>query len=188
MHRTLATFIALAGFGSSGCLYDLDSSGYFGEPYGTGESALAVQEPVLEGQAGDVTVSEPTTARVHSAYRFDDQISVDIRTRGRGGVLMQNYTIDGFDRLAPGDEVVVSGAEPYVATGDSEPDVDVYTVGCSGPRDGEWEFDQGADEVTLQVEEGPEPGTLRLNFTSRFESYYEGDAQTVQGSVVVRVD
>ncbi len=187
MSRTHVLLIALAGFGAPGCLYGIDD---FGTGYsGRGETALQVQESALDGEAGAVALDEPTAARVFEAARYGDIVDIEIRARGRGGVLMQRYSIEGFDRLTPGDELVVDGATPYVGIGtDAEPEANVSAVGCSGPRDDEWEFDQMADEVTLQVEEGPEPDTLRLNFTARFDSYYAADAQTVQGSVVVAID
>ncbi len=201
MSRTLAVLVALVGLGAPGCFYDLGPFSYSEGPYDGAENSLEAQDPALEGQAGEVTVDEPTVARVYTATRFDNDAIIELRSRGRGGVLMQNYSISGFDRLAPGDEIT-SSATPYVGTADEppsddpadvesvdeDPAIDVFAVGCSGPRDDEWEFDQAADDVTLQVDEGPEPGTLKLTFTSRFLSYYDGEAQTVQGSVVVRVD
>ncbi|MEM9070222.1 MAG: hypothetical protein AAGE52_17075 [Myxococcota bacterium] len=180
--RTLTTlFVATALMAGTGCTWDLD----FDDPtYGSESEALSTSDGVLEGSAGDVRNVEGS-ARVHDAYAYDSHAYIELRARGRGGVIMQGYHIDGFDQLRPGD-VLTFGTDRYdYYTGGSE--VYVSTTGCAGPSGDNWDFDQGADEVTVVVEQGPEPGTIRLDIDSRFDSYYDGGSQNVRGSVTVAV-
>lgn len=64
---------------------------------------------------------------------------------------------------------IVPGASFHFRGGyGSDQGISMSVTGCSGPREGSWEFDAGADDVTLEVEEGSLPGTLRMDFVSTF--------------------
>ncbi len=209
MFRIPFILVAVAGFGIAGCSYGLADP----SDYESAGSPLTIQEPMLAGAAGDVAVDETAEVRVHSAELVDNTAYIELRGYGSSGVLMQNYIVSNFDRFAPGDRVIVA----YSATDDDlmgeEPDDesegddswtddmdveeppaeddsadDVFVIGCSGPTDDEWNFDEPAEEVTMEVEEGPEPETLKLTFTSRFPSYFGGEGEIVRGSVVVRMN
>ncbi len=60
-------------------------------------------------------------------------------------------------------------------------------LGCSGPSDGNWDYDRTSDEVTVQVEEGPEVGTITLRYTAEMPSsdWDSTESTTVAGSIVV---
>lgn len=64
----------------------------------------------------------------------------------------------------------------------------VNLIGCSGPVEGDWQFDQGADTVTLDVSPGMTTDSRVFDFTATFIGYDEYGStteQTVVGSVEV---
>lgn len=193
MSRTLTTIVVLIGSIGSGCLFERGAGSDYtyaapdaSPSLGYAERPLSVRDATLQGSAGEVVIGEPVTARIaYATVSRDGSATLELRAMGRGGALMQLYRIADFPDLAPGDELVVDNVE--YRSYDSPP-LPAETVGCSGPRDGEWTFDTSADQVVLQVVEGPQPGTLRLNLTSLFDDPIRVGYQSVQGSVVVRLD
>lgn len=64
----------------------------------------------------------------------------------------------------------------------------VNLIGCSGPTEGDWQFDQSAETVTLDVSEGATPDSVTYDFTGTFvayDSYGDTTSQVVIGSVEV---
>ena len=64
----------------------------------------------------------------------------------------------------------------------------VNLIGCSGPVEGDWQFDAGADTVQIDVSEGDTGDSLVLDFTATFLNYDEWgttEEQVVVGSVEV---
>lgn len=64
----------------------------------------------------------------------------------------------------------------------------VNLIGCSGPVEGDWAFDQGADTVTLDVSEGDGGDTRVLDFTATFLAYDDWGTGTVEQTVVGSVE
>lgn len=62
-------------------------------------------------------------------------------------------------------------------------------IGCSGPAEGSWEFDQSATTVVVDVSAGETPDSKVLDFTATFQAVDGYDTassqQTVVGSVEV---
>ncbi len=61
----------------------------------------------------------------------------------------------------------------------------VSVLGCSGPSDGQWTYDDFADRVVVEVEQGDEPTKLRVHYYAEYERYGER-TQVVRGSFDVR--
>jgi len=64
----------------------------------------------------------------------------------------------------------------------------VNMIGCSGPVEGDWQFDQGADTVTLDVSPGNTTDSRVFDFTATFVRYDlsgETQEQSIVGSVEV---
>ncbi len=185
--RTIAVLVALVAVG---CTWGMDDSagvepGAWATPggdYGDSDELDATQG-ALTGRVGEVVGLEGA-ARIHEAHVFDSDSAntyayIELRASGTRGVAMQGVHIDRFDSLHIGDELHFS-SEEY--RGDGTPYVSV--IGCSGPDDGNWDYDEPAEDVDLLVGEGPTLDTMRLTITARFPSYY-GDDESVVGSVVV---
>jgi hypothetical protein len=64
----------------------------------------------------------------------------------------------------------------------------VNLIGCSGPVEGDWAFDQGADTVTLDVSEGDTASSRVLDFTATFLAYDDWGTGTVEQGVVGSVE
>ena len=172
---TLALLIA-----APACVFDYPGWGDdYDDDWGSSSSNLTTSDPDMNGGVGGVTVAGD--AWVNTAYSYDGYAHIDLRARGRGGVIMQAIDIDGIERLRVGDSYTVDSIGRY--DDDAYPYVSV--LGCSGPSDGNWDFDSTADEVIVQVDPGPIANTIQINVTARWDGYYGEPSQTVQGSVVV---
>lgn len=77
-----------------------------------------------------------------------------------GGAVMQGFSMDGSlydDRFAPGAHIESNWEAEW---SDDSVWIDVY--GCTGPVEGDWEYDEGATHVVLDVEADPEFEGARL--------------------------
>lgn len=176
MRTFLAILTILAA--APGCMFDYPG---WGDDDWTSSSSsrLSTSDPDMVGGIGGVNVTGD--AWINDAYAYDSYAHIDLRARGAGGVIMQAIDIEGIDRLRIGDSYTVDGIGRY--DDDAYPYVSV--LGCSGPSDGNWDFDSSADEITVQVDPGPTTNTMRINVTARWDGYYDEPSQTVEGSVVV---
>lgn len=159
------------------CVFDYP--GWGDDDWGRTESNLSTSNPDMDGSIGDVQVSGE--AWVESASSYDGYAHIDLRARGRGGVIMQAIDIDGLERLQIGDSYTVDGLGRY--DDDAYPYVSV--LGCSGPSNNNWDFDSTADEITVTVDPGPTADTMQVNVTATWDGYYDEPSQTVEGSIVV---
>lgn len=141
--------------------------------YDYGASTLVLQNPTLVGAVGDVT-----GLRTENVSRIDgwgDAYWADVSTVGDGdnGAAMTILTFEGgldHPDLGPGARLTFRLGEPATS------EVMVYTIGCSGPAEDMWEFDEPASETTVEVEEHPDdPAVLVYSYEARFADGYYGD-------------
>lgn len=188
---TRLTFAA-ALIGMSGCIYDLD----FGEDswddddiyYDGSYSDIEASGAALEGELGLVQVEGD--ARIYEAADWGYGASIELRSDGVGGTGMNRLDIDGVSitELEPGTYESDGGYYTTSSTGD--PNFNV--TGCSGPRDGSWEYDVSADHVVVTVTE-IDAWTVRIDWTATFpetSTYGSGESteipsNTSSGTVVV---
>lgn len=153
-----------------GCGYD------FHVP-GTGSAGTPlVEQAWLAGQMQTVGDFE---GDVYEIEHYDDSSITLHAGRGSfGWVMIGLYTAepDGFrsDAFAPGTHIE-SGIYDDGSAGNTD------AVGCSGPSHGNWDFDGGADNLVIDVEEGPEPGTRLFHFDATYT-----DGQHTEGGFVLR--
>jgi hypothetical protein len=126
---------------------------------------------ILEGDIGN--------ARGFSGVAWQEEASaatgwtsVDIHARGTGWAVMTMMYFNGelgFGELAPGSHHVVNNvASPW--DGDYVAPL-LSVVGCQGPDEGIWEYDQPAEEVELDVGESEDGDTMRIEFVAGFADH-----------------
>lgn len=136
---------------------------------------LTLQSPELSGSVGDV--GGLRSENVTSLDGWSEAHWASITTLGDGdnGSAMAILELEGgiaHPDLAPGARLVFRLGEP--APGD----LFIYTVGCSGPAQDRWEFDEPAEETIVEVGEDPEdPNVLAISYEARF-----ADGSRVRGA------
>lgn len=182
--KTKLALALLCSLAIPGCYMDLGSGGgSIDEPIAPWEptpyevnNELNVTQPQLEGRLGSFSANGE--GYVANAYGSGDWVNIDIRVRSEDGVLMNALNIEGgIDALEVG-QTYRSNARDY--NYDAPQGLYFSMVGCAGPSDNVWEYDRGADEVEITVEEGPEEGTVELFYTASFE-----DGSASRGSFVM---
>lgn len=175
----LALGIALSG-GDSAEPSPAPSRDYT-DPYT--EGAIDFRAESLSGDLGAVRGFEGNIWQ-ESGYEYGDvaSIQVDSRNRDEGWAVMAALTVEGgLDHadLVPGAVFTFRSDDFDYGYGGER--LYVSLLGCSGPADGYWEFDQTADEVTIEVQEGSTPEHRRIAYTGTWS-----DGSTVSGAVEYR--
>lgn len=135
-------------------------------------SVLDIRGASLAGNMGDVHDfwdDTPTT----NGYDYGSYSSLEIHAAATDGAAMAILDAQGgFQHadLAPGAHLEFSN---YSSTPDG---LYMYVIGCAGPSEGNWSYDEQAEELVVDVSATPEGGTV-LDFTATF---YDG--QTVVGT------
>ena len=148
------------------CMLDFDF-----DEWSSSSEALAVDDAYVEGDLGWFT-GVSADARVVSAYQSFGHIDVELRASGRGWAVMHAIDLQ-TDQLRAGD--VYDSAETTSR---------VSVLGCSGPTDGDWTFDDFANRVIIEVEQGEASNQLLVHYYAEYESY-DHPRQAVRGSFVV---
>lgn len=148
------------------CVLDFDF-----DDWSSSSEALAVDDAYVEGDLGDVQ-DVSTDARVVSAYESFGHLDIELRAQGRGWAVMHAIDLE-TDQLRAGD---VYDSDDTTSR--------VSVLGCSGPSDGQWTYDDFADRVIVEVEQGAAPNQLRVHYYAEYEPY-DQPRQTVRGSFVV---
>ena len=178
VHAALRLTLALALLGASGCVFDwsYDDDGWGDDGYSSSTRYVNAEQASLTADLGEVSVEGD--ARIHDAYDYGYGASIEIRNQGRDGVGMNRLDLDGMslEDVEPG--YYVSEAYEYES---DQPNFSV--LGCSGPEDDYWEYDQTADLVEVQVTDLG-GGQRRLDWTATFDDF--GEISTSRGSIVVR--
>lgn len=163
--RLLTLLLALPALPA--CVLDFEF-----DDFGSSREALAVDDAYVEGDLGDVN-GVSAEARVVSAYESFGHVDVELRAQGRGWAVMHMLDLE-TDQLRAGDVYDSDDRTSYVSV-----------LGCSGPSDGQWTYDDFADRVVVEVEQGDEPTKLRVHYYAEYERYGER-TQVVRGSFDVR--
>ncbi|MEM6957406.1 MAG: hypothetical protein AAF411_20815 [Myxococcota bacterium] len=179
--RALLPILLLSLF--SGCYFELPGSGADGDDapisgYAGYERAieLDVSNASLSGSLGDVRGTSEF-ARIDSPWNTDREIYVDLRADVPDGVIMNGLTIEGgLDLLQPGVSFTSSYDDYYSDTNGLYASV----IGCSGPEDNWWQYDRMAERVTVEVEPGPTPDSVEVNYEAEFP-----DGSSVLGSLTI---
>lgn len=177
----LALAIGLSDDGSSEPSTAPPPTDPYSDPYT--EGAIDFRAETLSGDLGAVRGFEGNIWQ-ESGYEYGDvaSIQVDSRNRDEGWAVMAALTVEGgldHPDLVPGAVFTFRG-DDYGYGYDAER-LYVSLLGCSGPADAYWEFDQTADEVTLQVQEGSTPDHRRIAYTGTWS-----DGSTVSGTLEYR--
>lgn len=138
---------------------------------------LEASEGALAGTIGDVTPAG--SAEVRSADETVRGLTVELHVDGPESRVMHLLQLEtSFAELTPGEYTSATMA--------------MSVLGCSGPPDTDWLYDERTGDIDLRVSE-PVSGTLQLDWTARFpETPYYGDpsrtapAQQSSGTVRLR--
>ena len=127
------------------------------DPYYGGTDEIGVSNAALSGELSGYSAGETTW--VENAYGGANFASVELRSAGEG-VLMNMLSIEGN----------IEAGNTYRSNGEWDSGSDIYLsmIGCAGSTNGVWDVDVPADEVEIQVEEGPEEGTVSVAYRARF--------------------
>jgi hypothetical protein len=143
------------------------------------DGTLVISDGHLGGSMGDVRDFEGDATSSYG-YQGGNYASITVTTTNETAGYSAMTILDlegGVDNpaLTPGASFHFDGVEQVGG-------VYLYVTGCSGPREGSWMFDSGADDVTLDVSEGSTPDTLRMDFDATFTG-----SGTTEGSFEVGV-
>lgn len=164
-----------------GCYFDFDTwGGDPGEPMGAGpgyaESNLSVADAEMSGDLGNVRFEG--RAEVRSAHEHGGFARIELHNTRRAWS-MNAISIEGFDRLQSGEHYVSGSRAPDEAR-TTRPYVEV--LGCSGPTDGNFDYDVYAEQVDVWVEDVD--GQRRIDYVATFPAT-SGPDHVVTGSVTV---
>ena len=130
------------------------------------EVSDALTEIALEVN-GERPASQPEPARPHS------YASIEVHAAAPNGAAMAILEVEGGLQ----NEELVDGAHFQFQNYEySDTGLYMYVIGCSGPSEGSWYFDEQAQDTTVDVTVTAE-GTMVVDFASTFS-----DGQTVVGS------
>jgi hypothetical protein len=145
---------------------------------------LPVRQGSLDGTIGEIDGlrgDDPTNV---SGWGEPNYASIYTVGEGRNGAAMTILELDGGLNSSE----LVPGAHFEFDVYSSEPgsQLHAYVVGCSGPEENEWDFDQVADNTTIDVSENPEdPSVLVLDYTGDFTDWETGDRSQITGQVEI---
>jgi len=173
------TLALTLGVGLSGCVLD----DLMGDPYGSGAgvaprpdpgydpSNIDVKGATLVGEMGSVRdIAGPATYT--EAWGDGYWASINVHSEGSRGFAMGIVNFEGGLDHAD----LVPGAILRFSNTDYGPDaydpsmLRISVTGCSGPSDGDWQFDAPADEIEVKVSEGAEPGYLHFEVNAHWNA------------------
>ncbi len=179
---------------SGGCYYDFsdDRDDTATEPpssYGSSSSSANLSRwsgraDVFRGDLGTVRAFEGRAAEVTgSDYgTTTSTVRIDAEDTTARWWAMTQLSVSGtlhHPRLVPGARLVFNASSGRTGG------LHVSVLGCSGPRRDQFTYDRPADEVSVNVSEGPSPDTRRIDFDAKFDG--PGGEQHVTGSFVYDV-
>ena len=149
------------------------------DPYGDYDGTVAISNAHLSGDMGDVHGFDADATYTSGMQSYGvANLTVMTTNASAGYSAMAIFDVEGgldHPALTPGASLHFDGYE-------GEQGLYIYVTGCSGPREGSWLFDSGAEQVNVDVSEGSTPGTLRMDFDATFT----GNG-TTEGSFEVQV-
>jgi len=164
----------LLTLGASGCMLDEFGDPYYSDPppvYDppSVESNIDVKDAVLVGDMGRVSnIGGP--ASYTEAYGDSYWANVNVHSEGDRGFAMGIVDFQGglgHADLVPGATLRYSSRSYGTGRYDAAA-LRVSVTGCAGPSDGDWQFDEPADEVEVKVTEGSRPGYLHFEVSAHW--------------------
>ena len=180
MDRRLLALILVSATMFGGCRFFPSSSWSYEETdVGYSDSSLVVENGWQEGQMGGVSDFASDTI-VEQGYAYPDYAHIRLESVGGSWWVMSLVDIDGdIQSFEPGR---IYNVTPTTGTLDGARTVDV--TGCSGPEQGNWDYDRHAERVEVEVEELGE-GLRRFHFRAYFD--YDGREQLTTGAFDYRI-
>lgn len=143
---------------------------------------LPVQNGELDGSIGMVSGLAPDGDYDTSGWGEPHYASVYTLGTGENGAAMTIVEIEGglnHADLQPGAHLEYSVYD----TGADHESLFAYVVGCAGPETNTWDFDQVADETTIDVSQHPDDANiLILDYEARFTDWETGAPSSVVGT------
>ncbi len=143
---------------------------------------LGVREPRLAGTIGPVGELDRQEPMVRSYQDWSSDLSVvEVHAQGDGGFAMfAAYVYPGLDAIdLPLGQRVVLGEGVFDHFW-------VETVGCAGPVDGDWDWDEQPETAVMSVTDFDEDGARELGFEATFGAAQAGSGGV--GTVVARFE
>jgi hypothetical protein len=148
------------------------------------DTAAELQGGSLAGDMGDVQNIDDEQPMLRG-WVYDGYASFEIHAQKQDGSGAAMAIVDLQGGLESPD--LEAGAHFVFQSTDyaDASELRVTLIGCSGPSEGAWAFDQSANEVTVDVSEGSSPDSLVLDFSGTFVRADDasGEQQVVVGSV-----
>lgn len=136
-------------------------------PYdpGSGVSTLELRGGYLTGTVGPATgLSAPAFELTGMRSGGMDAVQLTVQD-----ARSDSYAMVGLSISPSLDDAQWAVGTTYVSTTDTYGGYDGVTwvsgIGCQGPRPGAWDYDVPADDVTMQVERGSQPGSRLVRFS-----------------------
>lgn len=177
------SLVLTLGTGLSGCVLDeLVGDPYYSDPPVSdpyyAESNIDVKQASLAGDIGRVrNIDGPATYT--EAWGDSYWADVNVHSEGSRGFAMGIVSFQGglsHADLVPGATLRFSSAT-YDDPGFDPNALFVSVTGCSGPSDGDWQYDAPADDVEVKVTEGTEAGYLHLEVHAHWNSGQDATAE-----------
>ena len=135
-------------------------------------NSLDITSLSMSGALGTVSTAPGGEFYVYESFGGENYMSLDLRSRTGGGVIMNLLAFENTNLMEVG--------QTYRVSEYSAASLHVEAVGCSGPSDGNWYADTYSSEVTVDVREGPEEGSVEIFYSVLF-----ANSDTVDGSFVM---
>jgi hypothetical protein len=189
-----ALLVTLGAWGLGGCYYDFSDDrddtpppSSSTAPYG-GSSATrwTGRTDTFRGDLGTVRGFDMEGTVAGTDYgTSSSSVRIDAENTSARSWAMTQLSFAGtlhHPSLVPGAHLVFGRSGTTGRAGGGATALNVSVLGCSGPRLNQFTYDHGADEVTVDVSEGPTADTRRLAFDAKFAG--PSGEQHVTGSFV----
>lgn len=192
--------VTLGALGMGGCYYDFGddrddtppstsrSAGSYGGSTASSAGRWSGRADTFRGDLGSVEGFDGASATIAGSDYSTSSSSVRIdaeNTAARWWAMTQLSFAGSLHHpsLVPGAHLVFSSRSRTTTrpSGGATP-LHVSVLGCSGPRLNQFTYDRSAEEVTVDVSEGPAADTRRLAFDAKFAG--PNGEQHVTGSFV----
>ena len=145
-------------------------------PPSSASASLTVSNGNQAGDMGDVLAFDGAASH-HEGYY--DTYGANIRIDSEGGAWWTMSSIHITGDLAG--EAFAPGTRRTYTSSTYDGSNNVSVTGCSGPSYGNYTYDSGADEVTVEIEDLG-GGSRRMHFETIYTTY-DGTRQVTTGSV-----
>ena len=177
--------VTLGAMGMGGCYYDFSDEGDDARP-SSSATRWSGRADTFRGDLGTVEGFDGTQATLSGTdYGTSSSVRIDAENTDARWWAMTQLSISGTLRhpsLVPGAHLVFNRSNRTTRTGAGAAALFMSVLGCSGPRLNQFTYDQGAEEVTVDVSAGPTEDTRRLAFDAKFNG--PTGEQHVTGSFV----